>query len=193
MRELIQVGKIAKAHGVRGELSVDYNADSVKLIQKSVFLQKRTSLITEQEPVEFRVKAIRAHHGRILLTLENIEDRNAAELLQNAFVYVPATRFPKLKPGEVYLKDLPGFSVYQEAAPGTSASTSSAEPGNLEYIGKIASVEDAAGQEIWSIRTDQGAEILFPAVKEFIQNMDVEQKTVVICPPPGLLEIYLEP
>jgi 16S rRNA processing protein RimM len=44
---------------------------------------------------------------------------------------------------------------------------------------------------VWKIITEDGKEILFPAVQEFVDSVDMEQKKIVITPPDGLLDVYL--
>ena len=69
----------------------------------------------------------------------------------------------------------------------------SADPrGRIEpTIGAIADVDLSSGQEIWRIATPDNKEILFPAVPEFVAELDARTRTARISPPPGLLEIYL--
>ena len=62
-------------------------------------------------------------------------------------------------------------------------------------VGILEDILDLAGQEIWSIRApeaDGGYEILFPAVPDFVQDMDVDEGVAVIDPPEGLLDLYRE-
>lgn len=58
-------------------------------------------------------------------------------------------------------------------------------------LGIISAVDDTAGQEIWTITTPDGREVLFPVQQEFVVELDPDQGIAVISPPPGLLEIYL--
>ncbi len=171
MDSLILVGRIVKPHGIKGELCVDFYADSPSILGAEVWLglppaPRRAAGVT----------ACRFHHDRLLLTLDGILDRNAAETLRGAEILVPRERLPKLKEGEVYLADLPGFAVILQ------------ETG--EIIGTITEAGLASGQEIWQITTPAGKDILFPAVPEFVAALDAQARTAHICPPPGLLELY---
>jgi 16S rRNA processing protein RimM len=47
-----------------------------------------------------------------------------------------------------------------------------------------------AGQEMWTIRTQKGSEVLFPAREELVPELDLRAREAVIDPPPGLLEVY---
>lgn len=172
MNPFIIIGRITKPHGIRGEVCVDFYADSPSILEDTVWLK-----LSAAPPKPCGVIAARFHHNRLLLTLENVPDRTAAELLRNAEVAVPRERLPGLNPGEVYLADLPGFTVILQ------------ETG--ETIGTITQANLSGSQEIWQITTPEGKDILFPAVPEFVTELDADAKVARIAPPPGLLEIYL--
>ncbi|SIO18230.1 ribosome maturation factor RimM [Halodesulfovibrio marinisediminis] len=167
----IEIGLIVKPHGLRGEVCVNYFADSPFLLKGSVWLQKGKS-----KPVEHKVISSRPHKGQELLTLESCRDRNCAEELRNVKVLVPDADLPELTEEEVYLHQLEGMNVVLE-------------DGTL--VGRITAFQFNLGAEVWVITTEDKKEVLFPATEEFVSNIDIENETVTIAPPPGLLELYL--
>jgi 16S rRNA processing protein RimM len=180
--DLISVGRVVKAHGIKGELCIEYNAESLDLLADFIYLQNANNT-SKSTPRKYTICGLRLHHERPLLLLEGVADRSAAELLRNCAVLVPANRLPPSLPGEIYLKDLPGLNVFvQSDAPGDKEN---------QPLGCISQVQDVAGQEIWVIITPEGQEVLFPAVPEFIVTLSPEKGFVLIAPPPGLLELYL--
>lgn len=172
MSQFIAVGRITKPHGLKGEVCVDFYADSPSILGDTVYLQ------TGQGGREvYGLDNARFHHGRLLLTLDGVPDRNTAELLRGAEIVVPRARLPKLEDGEVYLFELPGLAVVLSATG--------------EALGRIDGVDLSSGQEIWRIITPDGKEVLFPAVPEFVDEINLDSRKARISPPPGLLEIYL--
>ena len=167
----IEIGLIVKPHGLRGEVCVNYYADSPFLLKNSVWLQKGKSA-----PVEHKVVSTRAHQGRELLLLESCRDRNCAEELRNVKVLVPESELPELSEEEVYLPQLEGMNI-------------ALEDGSL--VGQITGFQFNLGAEVWVITTPDKKEVLFPAADEFVSNIDLEKETITIAPPPGLLELYL--
>ncbi|MDR2825427.1 MAG: ribosome maturation factor RimM [Deltaproteobacteria bacterium] len=176
--DLISVGRVIKAHGIKGELCIEYNAESFDLLVDFIYLQSANNP-SQSTPHKYTICGLRLHHERPLLLLEGVVDRSAAELLRNCAVLVPANRLPQPLPGEIYLKDLPGFKIFVQG-----------DKENLP-LGSISQVQDVAGQEIWVISTPDGQEVLFPAVPEFIVTLSPEKRVALITPPPGLLELYL--
>ena len=166
------MGTLTRAHGLKGELCVDWHADS-PLRSMRLYLQAGA-----ETPRPVRVVHVRMHQGRPLALLEGVCDRTAAEGLRGARLLLPEDELPARPDDELYLYQLPGLEVALR------------ESGRL--IGHIDHVEFPGGQEVWAIHTAGGGELLFPAVAAFVSSVDVEAGRVVIDPPPGLLEICSE-
>ncbi len=193
---LIRLGWVTKAHGIKGEVSLEYQADSLRLLRPTVFLhmapgQERLTAaaraaegfkpdISRGRLTEYKVLAARRHQGHPLLLLEGITDRDAAELLRGHSILVPENRLPKPEEGEVYLYQLPGFTVLHTQ-----------EDGSETPLGTINNVDLGSGHEVWSIITPDKKEILFPAHPSFVLELNAETRIARITPPPGLLDIYL--
>ena len=109
MGDLLEVGHVLKAHGVKGEIRIAFNADSPALLSGFIYLQKKTDRIL---PIRHNVYRRRSERGSLLLCLEGIEDRDAAEALRGMRILVPRQRLPRLPAGELYLSELPGLEVW---------------------------------------------------------------------------------
>lgn len=169
---LITAGKIIKPHGIKGEVCLESYLDSPSLFLGHVFLQ-----FGKASPKQYTIKSYRAHQGRLLATFENISDRTTAESLRGASVLIPKQNLAEPIPGEFYIQDLIGLKVLLVDT--------------HELIGQIVNVMLDTGQELWVIESAQGKEILFPAVPEFVEEIDLDKEEVLINPPEGLLELYL--
>jgi 16S rRNA processing protein RimM len=178
-RGLVAVARVAKAHGIRGELCMDSHADSPLLFAPGATLYLTPAQAVgkgQARPRPYVIKSARDNNGRFILTLEGVDDRNAAEALRGAEVLIPESDLPPPDEGEEYLHKLLGSRVF--LASGVE-------------IGVFTALLDTPGQLTWVITASGGAEILFPAVPEFILDLDAEAGVIHIAPPPGLLELYL--
>lgn len=171
---LLPIGRIRKAHGIRGEVSVEYHADSPDLLSEGVYLQHGSGA-----PVFHEIASFRAHHGALLIRFAGVADRNVAETLRGYDMFIPENRFPEPDDGAIYLYEIMGLSVIAGNEDGTET----------EW-GVITSVNDSAGQELWTISRKNETDVLFPATPELVLGFDLEERTVRIAPPPGLLELY---
>jgi len=169
----IEIGLVGRPHGLRGEVGVDFWADSPDLLRGTLWLRPGRGA-----PRPHTVAAVRRHQGRPLVLFEGIADRSAAETLRGMHVLAPKDRLPEPGEDEVYLHELLGLRVllHDTGAP----------------LGTLDDVQMPGGQEVWSIRTPDGKEVLLPAVEEFVASIDLDAGEVRITPPPGLIELYLE-
>ncbi len=174
--DLVHLGTLARAHGLKGEVGVYWHAETLDPLQGVIYLRNG-----DGKPFPARVTGVRMHKGYPLIAIRGIEDRTAAEALRGHKVLIPRSSLPEPDEGEFYIVDIEGCSVYLAGEDAI----------NKRRFGVVGGVDFSSGQEIWQLRTDDGQEALFPAVPEFVREINIETKTVIIDPPPGLFEIYL--
>ncbi len=172
--EFIVLGKVIKAHGLKGEIGVQSYADSPLLYARLKRIYLQLPGCSHLRP--YFISSYREHNRLVLLQLESILTRSQAKSCLGLQVYVRKRDLPRKDPQEVYLQELAGFDVFL--------------PSGVR-IGTIQQASRQMGQELWSIQDQAGQEVLFPAAEPFVHSLDLENKTAVIEPPPGLLEIYL--
>lgn len=167
---LLQMGVTGRPHGIKGEIGVNWHASAPPRAGDHLLFQDGAAT-----PVSMRVVSSRMHNGRLLLTLDGIDDRTKADALKGQKILMRREQLPDPEEDEAFVEDLPGCSVYLA---------------NGVRLGTLDHVEFPASQMIWSIHTPEGREILFPAESCFIKALDMEKREAIIDPPPGLLEIY---
>jgi 16S rRNA processing protein RimM len=151
----VEVGFVARAHGLRGEIRVRLHAP-----ESTVLLEVEEVVVGGAAR---RVESARPTNGAVLLALVGVDDRDAAEALRGQTVEVDRAAIP-LAAGEYLLQDLPGCEVVDAAgAP----------------VGTIAEVMNGA-QPILVIHDGAGRERLVPAVPAFVLAVDVAARRVVV-------------
>ena len=166
----IYIGKILRPHGLKGEISIRC------LLEDESSLDHLREIILKRDNASqaASISSWRYYAKGILISLRGVDDRNAAEDLAGAEIYAHPEDLPKSDPDDIFLHELVGCRV--ELADG-------------QNLGSIKEIMTPASQEIWTIAAEDGAEILFPAVPEFVESIDIEGRMVRIDPPDGLLEI----
>jgi 16S rRNA processing protein RimM len=167
----VVIGRIGRPHGIRGEVTVEVRTDSPddRYAPGAVLLT---------DPVArgpLTVAAVRWHQGRMLLALEGVHDRNAAEALRDVILsaQVDDNDAPD-DPDEFYDHQLIGLRA--ELADGSP-------------LGDVVDVVHLPSQDLLSIIRSASREVLVPFVTEFVPTIDVPGGRVVVTPPPGLLEL----
>ena len=172
MADTVLVGVLARPHGIRGELCVDWYAEAFDLLDGQLWVRAGSGPLRPA-----RARGWRLHKGRPLLALEGVDSRDAAESLRGAELRVARRDLPAPDQDEFYVEDMIGCDVLLEDG---------------RRLGRLDEALFPAGQPLWVIRTDAGKEILFPAQPRFIAAFDTAAPSVTIAPPEGLLEVYLD-
>ena len=170
------VGRISKAHGVRGEVAVEVRTDEP---EKRFTVGARLALRGKHPglPAVATVSAVRQHQERLLLTIEEIVDRTAAEAARGALLYVDlaADEAPD-DPEEFYDHQLVGLAALDTTG---------------RAIGTVAEVLHHGAQDLLVIATPdrEGAtsEVLVPFVEALVPEVDLAGGRLVVADRPGLI------
>ncbi|MCI8645748.1 MAG: 16S rRNA processing protein RimM [Firmicutes bacterium] len=164
--EKILIGKIVNVVGLKGELKVYCYTDKREQFEEleQIWLDEET----------YAIRNVRYQGNVVILKLEGINDRNAAEACRNKGVYIKESDLPQLPEDSYYVRDLVGLQAMDES-------------GNV--LGKVTDVIQSSSQDLYQIRMEDGKNILLPAVKEFVLAIDMEGKTMTVRLPDGLLEL----
>ncbi|OZM74127.1 ribosome maturation factor RimM [Amycolatopsis antarctica] len=167
----VVVGRIAKAHGVGGELAVDIRTDSPEL-RFALGSTLRTRL-RDGSDRELTVAAARSHSGRLLVRFEQVLTRDVAETLRGALLLADTADLPPTgDPDEFYDHELEGLRA--ELADGT-------------VVGIVIEMVHSPGAELLSIDRE-GVTVLVPFVRAIVPEVDIAGGRVVLTPPDGLLD-----
>jgi 16S rRNA processing protein RimM len=172
--DFVLVGRVARAHGIRGQVIVNPDTDFVETrFQPGAVLHVRRGGVVQ--PV--RVTTMRVHKGRPIVGLEGVETMNDAEEWAGLELRVPAGELEPLPPGMYYRHDLVGCRVETVAG---------------EAIGEVAAVEGDMGSSRLVVR-NAGGEVLIPLAEAICVNIDTAARRIVIDPPDGLLDVNRRP
>ncbi|MDE5832569.1 MAG: ribosome maturation factor RimM, partial [Desulfovibrio sp.] len=110
MKRFLEMGRIGKAHGVKGEADLIWHGETVPEKGMEIFLEDASGLL----PSPQIIRSLRRSNGRIFVAFEGVEDRTAVEKLRGKKVFADRETLPPLEEGEAYLADLPGWKVFLE-------------------------------------------------------------------------------
>jgi 16S rRNA processing protein RimM len=166
------VGRVVRAHGVTGEVVVEVRTDDpdTRFAPGTTLRAKPSRGGPERDYV---VDSAREHSGRLLLRLDGVADRTAADSMRGTLFLVDSADLPPIEePDEFYDHQLEGLEVV----------TTTGTP-----VGSVAEVLHTAAGELLSVRTEDG-EVLVPFVSAIVTAVSLTDQTIEIDPPDGLLE-----
>jgi 16S rRNA processing protein RimM len=164
----VVVARIGKAHGLRGEVTVQVltGAPDERFVPGAVFVTEPPAT----GPLVLR--SARDNNGILLLGFENTDDRNGAEALRGTRLLA-----------DVLVDDEDEEAWYERDLVGLRAVTVDGT-----VVGEVTALQSRPAQDLLVIRLTDGREALVPFVKAIVPEVDIAGGRVVLDPPPGLLD-----
>ncbi len=169
IEECYKIGKVARPHGLKGEVTVlleDSPADWDTL--KTVFIQLR-----QNELVPFFVESVSVRGAKAFVKFEEHNTPEQAEAISRKDIYLPKTERPKSGRGEFYDDEIIGFVV---------------EDNHLGELGEISAVETSGPIRLLVVNNGE-KEFLIPTNGPFITSINKTKKKISVHLPEGFLDI----
>ncbi|MCW3766968.1 ribosome maturation factor RimM [Paenarthrobacter ureafaciens] len=165
----LQVARIGKPHGIRGEVTVQVLTDA----PAERFVAGTEFVVEPASSGPLTVRSARWNKDILLLGFEEVADRNAAELIRGAKLFIETED----------LDDDDDEGWYEHELLGLQARVGS------QVVGKVAALNTMPAQDLLVVETGDGKEILIPFVDEIVPEVNIEAGYILITPPAGLFEI----
>ncbi len=169
MEDLFQVGVISNTHGVRGEVKVFPTTDDVRRFKKL----KTVLLDTGREKREVKVESVRFFKQFVILKLQGIDDMDAALAIKGKSLLVSRQDAVRLNKDEYFIADMIGLDVCDDTD---------------RPLGVVTDVLQTGANDVYAVRMSDGKELLLPAIKECILQIDMEQRLMRVHVMDGLME-----
>jgi 16S rRNA processing protein RimM len=173
------VARIGRAHGLRGEVSVEVRTDApeARFVDGAVLHvedgPRRRALLATGGPTTLTLTRVRDNNGTLLLSFAEVGDRSAAENLRDVVLEAEVGEESD-EPDAWYDHELVGLAVE--------------DPGGVR-LGEVIAVQHPGAQDLLVVRSASGAgDRLVPFVSAIVPEVDVKGGRIVMTAPPGLLE-----
>ena len=169
MESKLQVGVISSTHGVRGEVKVFPTTDDVKRFKRL----KEVILDTGKEELVLEIEGVKFFKQFVILKFKGFDNINEIEKYKTKSLYVTRANAVRLRKDEYFIADLQGLTVINEEE---------------QVIGTLRDVMETGANDVYIVDMTDGREVLIPAIKECILNVDVEGGKIQIHIMDGLLD-----
>ena len=169
MESKLQVGVISSTHGVRGEVKVFPTTDDVKRFKRL----KEVILDTVKEELVLEIVGVKFFKQFVILKFKGFDNINDIEKYKTKSLYVTRANAVRLRKDEYFIADLQGLTVIDE---------------NESVLGTLRDVMETGANDVYIVDMTDGREVLIPAIKECILNVDVEGGKIQIHIMDGLLD-----
>lgn len=161
----LEIGKIVNTRGLKGEVKVVPWADYPEIFEEINF-------VYDKSENRYLIENVKYQKENVILKLEGIDSIECAQKLKNSILYVRKDTLPDLDSDTFFVADLIGLDVFDE---------------NDAFLGKISDVITAGGADVYIIKNDGAKDLLLPALKEVVNEINLDEGFVKVTVPDGLL------
>lgn len=161
MQKRLEIGQIVNTFGIKGEVKVSPFTDDIRRFDnlKEVYIK------TKKDSKIYKIEGVKYHKNMVLIKLQNVDTPEQADMLKNAYLEVDRENAIKLKKDEYFIADLIGLDVYTDE-------------GNL--LGKVDDIYNTGANDIYVVKDELGKQVLLPAIKDVIKNIDLENEKIIV-------------
>lgn len=169
MIQELQVGAITQTHGIKGEVKVFPTTDDAHRFKKL----GKVTLDNGKERLDMEIEGVKFFKQYVILKFKGYDSINEIEKYKGARLLVTRENAVRLKKDEYFIADLIGLEVVTDEG---------------EKFGTLTDVLVTGANDVYVVRRENGAEVLLPAIKECILQIDMEQNRMTVHVMDGLLE-----
>lgn len=170
MEEKLRVGVISSTHGVKGEVKVFPTTDDPRRFLKL----KEIILDTGREELLLKIEQVKFLKKMVILKFREFNDINEIEKYKGRDLLIPRSQAVALGPDENFIMDLIGLKVIMEDG---------------QVFGKLTDVIKTGANDVYVVEDLQGREVLFPAIRQCILDVNPQAGTMTVHIMDGLLDL----
>ena len=169
MEQMLRVGVITSTHGVRGEVKVFPTTNDAKRFKtlKKVILDGR-------EPLELSIEQVKFFKNMVILKFKGYDNINDVETWRQRDLLITRDQAVELKEDEYFITDLIGLTVVNEEE---------------AVLGRVKDVLETGANDVYVVELTGGKELLLPAIKDCILNVDLEGGRMKVHVLDGLMDL----
>ena len=169
MEQVFQVGIISSTHGVRGEVKVFPTTDDMKRFKKL----KEVLLDTGKETLTLEIEGVKFFKQFVILKFKGYDNIDDIVKYRGKSLFVTRENAVKLQKDEYFIADLIGLKVVNEDG---------------SFAGVLKDVMETGANDVYIVESRDGKEVLIPAIKDCILQVDFEKEQVLVHLLDGLLD-----
>lgn len=168
MEPYLRVGVISSTHGLKGEVKVFPTTDDPQRFRKL----KKVLLDTGKEYLPLTIAGVRFFKNQVILQFKEFQDINEVERYRGRDLLIERDQAVPLAENENFIVDLIDLEVFDDTE---------------KRLGVLTDVLQTGANDVYVVETDEGKEILLPAIPSCILEVDLEHGRMIVHVPEGLL------
>ena len=161
MKQLLEIGQIVNTYGIKGFVKVVPYTDDITRFEQL----EKIYIDTKQSLEEHIIEEVKYSKNVVLLKFKGIDDINIVEKYRNCYLKIDRKDAVKLPKDSYFITDLIGLEVYSDEE---------------VLLGKIDDIFSTGSNDVYVVKDELGKQLLLPAIKEVIKNIDIENGKVIV-------------
>lgn len=162
MEKYLEIGQIVNTFGIKGMVKIKPFTENTK---KRFDNLKKVYIKTKKEKKEYEIEEIKYHKEMVLAKFKGIETIEEAEKFRNSYLLINRENEKPLEKGTYYIVDMVGLEVYTDEG---------------DKLGILDDIFNSGSSDIYVVKNELGKQILLPAIKEVIRNIDMENRKITV-------------
>lgn len=169
MEKYLEIGQIVNTFGIKGQVKIVPFTDDITRFDelKEIYVEKKNELKL------FQIEQVNYKKNMVILKLKGIETVEEAEKLRNCYLKIDRKDAKKLPKDTYFIVDLIGLDVYTDEG---------------KLLGKVDDIYNAGSSDIYVVKDELGKQILLPAIKDVLKEVDLENQKIIVHLIKGLVD-----
>ena len=169
MEKYLEIGQIVNTFGIKGQVKIVPFTDDITRFDelKEIYVEKKNELKL------FQIEQVNYKKNMVILKLKGIETVEEAEKLRNCYLKIDRKDAKKLPKDTYFIVDLLGLDVYTDEG---------------KLLGKVDDIYNAGSSVIYVVKDELGKQILLPAIKDVLKEVDLENQKIIVHLIKGLVD-----
>ena len=169
MEKYLEIGQIVNTFGIKGQVKIVPFTDDITRFDelKEIYVEKKNELKL------FQIEQVNYKKNMVILKLKGIETVEEAEKLRNCYLKIDRKDAKKLPKDTYFIVDLLGLNVYTDEG---------------KLLGKVDDIYNARSSDIYVVKDELGKQILLPAIKDVLKEVDLENQKIIVHLIKGLVD-----
>lgn len=170
MTDRLKVGVVTSVHGIKGEVKVFPTTDDSRRFKKL----KQVYLDTGKEMLPLEIEGVKFFKQMVILKFKGYENPDDVMKFRQKELWIDRKDAVRLSKDEYFIADLIDMEVCDEEG---------------KLIGTLKDVISTGANDVYAVETPEGREVLFPAIKQCVLDVDTEARKMTVHVMEGLLDL----
>lgn len=167
--QYIEIGQIVNTFGIKGQVKVMPFTDDITRFD----YLKKIYIVNKKLRKEVEIEEVKYHKDMVLIKFKGLDKIEDVEIYKNCYLEIDRKDAKPLEEGEYYIVDLIGLDVITDEG---------------QNLGKIDDIYNTGSNDIYVVKDDLGKQVLLPAIKEVIKEVDLDNKKIIVHIIEGLID-----